>query len=175
MGNNLFNPQEPENTLTFSKQELKILYKNFTELDKDKSGKIEPNEFFNVPELKDNPIVQKVISAFDKDKDGKISFYEFVLGLSTLADDLKKEDKYRFAFQIYDTNGDGFISNGDLYRTLELLVGDNMENIQIQQVVDRTILLADKDFDGKISYDEFVNFVQNMRVHELFSINIFDF
>ncbi len=175
MGNNLFNPVVPENTLTFSKQELRILYKNFTELDKDKSGKLEPDEFFDVPELQDNPIVQKVISVFDKDKDGKISFYEFVTGLATLADDMKKEDKYRFAFNIYDTNGDGFISNGDLYSTLKLLVGDNMEDIQIQQVVDRTIILADTDFDGKISYDEFVDFVQNMRVHELFSMNIFDF
>jgi serine/threonine-protein phosphatase 2B regulatory subunit len=174
MGNQQTNDQN-NNGITFSKQELTILYKNFLDLDSDKSGKLEPNEFFDVPELKDNPVVQRVINVFDKNQDGKISFYEFVVGLSTLSDNDKKEEKYKFAFSIYDANNDGFISNGDLFTTLKLLVGDNFDDIQIQQVVDRTILLVDKDYDGLISYDEFVNFVQNMRVHELFSMNIFNF
>jgi serine/threonine-protein phosphatase 2B regulatory subunit len=175
MGNQQVHEQQNNNGISFNKQELTILYKNFLDLDSDKSGKIEPNEFFDVPELKDNPVVQRVINVFDKNQDGKISFYEFVMGLSTLADNDKKEEKYKFAFSIYDANNDGFISNGDLFTTLKLFVGDNFDDVQIQQVVDRTILLVDKDFDGLISYDEFVNFVQNMRVHELFSMNIFNF
>jgi serine/threonine-protein phosphatase 2B regulatory subunit len=172
---NNYNSNETSAGISFSKQELTILYKNFLDLDSDKSGKIEPNEFFDVPELKDNPVVQRVINVFDKNQDGKISFYEFVMGLSTLADNDKKEEKYKFAFQIYDANNDGFISNGDLWTTLKLFVGDNFDDVQIQQVVDRTMLLADKDFDGMISYDEFAKFVENMKVHELFSINLFDF
>ena len=68
----------------FNKKELKVLYKNFVKLDKDHSGQIEPNEFFNVKELKENPIVQRVIKVFDKNNDGQISFYEFVSGLSIL-------------------------------------------------------------------------------------------
>jgi serine/threonine-protein phosphatase 2B regulatory subunit len=175
MGNYQTSNDANGNNITFSKQELTILYQNFLDLDIDKSGKIEPHEFFDIPELKENPVVQKVISIFDKDNDGKISFYEFVMGLSTLADNDKKDDKYKFAFQIYDSNNDGFISNGDLFTTLKLLVGDNFDDVQIQQVVDRTILLADKDYDGMLSYDEFVKFVQNMKVYELFSMNIFDF
>jgi serine/threonine-protein phosphatase 2B regulatory subunit len=161
--------------ISFTKQELTILYRNFLDLDSDKSGKIEPNEFFDVPELKDNPVVQRVISVFDKNQDGKISFYEFIMGLSTLADNDKKEDKFKFAFQIYDANNDGYISNGDLFKTLRLFVGENFDDVQIQQVVDRTMMTVDKDFDGLISYEEFVRFVQHMRVHELFSMNIFDF
>jgi serine/threonine-protein phosphatase 2B regulatory subunit len=74
------------NGINFDKKELKILYKNFIKLDQDHSGTIEPNEFFDVPELQDNPIVQRIISVFDKNNDGKISFYEFVTGLSTLTD-----------------------------------------------------------------------------------------
>lgn len=168
---NLNTPEHHQ--MGFSKQELKILYKNFMTLDADKSGKIEPEEFFDVPELKDNPIVQKVISVFDKDNDGKISFYEFVLGLSALADSSSQEEKTKFAFAIYDSNNDGYISNGDLFSTLKLLVADNLSDIQIQQVVDRTMVKVDKDADGKISYDEFAEFVQNMKVYELFSMNLF--
>jgi serine/threonine-protein phosphatase 2B regulatory subunit len=172
------NQQMQTNTNTnesfaFSKQELKILYKNFVDLDTDKSGLIEPNEFFDVPELKDNPIVQRVISVFDKNNDGKISFYEFIIGLSTLTDSSNKDEKLKFAFQIYDANNDGYISNGDLFHTLKLLTGDNLTDVQIQQVVDRTILTADKDMDGKISYEEFSEFVQDVRVNELFSMNLF--
>lgn len=158
----------------FSKQEMKILYKNFMELDSNKSGLIEPHEFFDVEELKSNPIVQRVISVFDLNQDGKISFYEFILGLGTLADQSNEEEKLRFAFEIYDANKDGFISNGDLFSTLKLFVGNNLKDIHIQQLVDRTIIAADIDGDGKISYEEFVSFVQNVKVYELFSMNFFN-
>jgi serine/threonine-protein phosphatase 2B regulatory subunit len=162
-----------DSSFVFSKAELKILYQNFMNLDTDKSGQIEQNEFFDVPELKDNPIVQRVISVFDKNNDGKISFYEFILGLSALTDNANKDEKLKFAFQIYDSNNDGYISNGDLFNTLKLLVGDNLTDIQIQQVVDRTLIAADKDQDGKLSYEEFANFVQDMKIYELFSIDLF--
>lgn len=171
MGNQIASDQTQ---YTFSKSELKILYKNFIDLDKDKSGLLEPHEFFDVPELNENPIVQRVISVFDKNNDGKISFYEFITGLSALADFSSKEDKIKFAFQIYDFNNDGFLSNGDLFNTLKLLCGDNLTDIQIQQAVDRTIILADKDCDGKISFEEFADFVQDVKVNELFSMNLFD-
>jgi serine/threonine-protein phosphatase 2B regulatory subunit len=175
MGNNQGSTNDLNSAgISFSKQELTILYKNFLSLDQDKSGKLEPNEFFDVPELKENPVVQRMISVFDKNQDGKISFYEFVMGLSTLADNDKHEEKYKFAFQIYDVNNDGFISNGDLFFTLKTLVGENFDDVQIQQVVDRTIIMVDKDMDGLISYDEFIEFVQYMKLHELFSMNIFD-
>ncbi len=72
------------NTLNFDKDELKILYKNFITLDSDNSGLIEPSEFYDVPQLKDNPIVSRIISVLDRDGDNKISFYEFITGLSIL-------------------------------------------------------------------------------------------
>ena len=170
MGNN---QTKNENTINFNKQELKILYKNFQDLDKDKSGSIEPGELFNVPELKENPIVQRIISIFDKNNDGKISFYEFVLGLSSLTNSGNTEEKLKIAFQIYDMNNDNYISNGDLFNLLKILVGDNLTNIQLQQLVDRTIIAADKDLDGKIGYEEFCEFVRDMKIEEMFSLNIF--
>lgn len=174
MGNSILLPED-ENVYVFSKEEMKILYQNFTELDQDQSAFIEPEEFFEVDEIQENPIVKRVISVFDKNQDGKISFFEFVMGLSALTDySYNRLEKLKFAFQVYDANGDGYISNGDLFASLKLFTGDNLNDIQIQQVVDRTMLSADKDMDGKISFDEFVDFVQDMRVYELFSMNIFN-
>ncbi len=77
------------------------------------------------------------------------------------------------AFQIYDINNDGYITNGDMFNTLRMLVGDNLTDIQIQQLVDRTMVAADKDFDGKISYEEFSLYCQDMKIAEMFSMKIF--
>lgn len=60
------------------------------------------------------------------------------------------------AFNVYDIDGDGMISNGDLFRVLKMMVGNNLTDVQLQQIVDKTFLDADKDKDGKISFEEFV-------------------
>lgn len=72
------------NNIHFNKQELKVLYKNFVSMDSNQNGLLDPEEFFDVPELRENPVVQRIINVFDKNQDGKISFYEFVHGLSSL-------------------------------------------------------------------------------------------
>ena len=38
---------------------------------------------------------------------------------------------------------------------LKMMVGNNLNDVQLQQLVDRTIIKADEDFDGKISFEEF--------------------
>lgn len=143
-----------------NQQELLLLEQRFRQLDVDGSGQLEPNEFFDVPgnfkiELAQNPLVQRVISAFDKNGDGNISFYEFVTGLSRLTESGSEQDKLKFLFTIYDINNDGFISNGELFRVLKMMIGNNLNDIQLQQLVDRTIIKADEDYDAKISFNEF--------------------
>lgn len=96
-----------------------------------------------------------MIAVLDKNKDGNISFLEFVQGLNSLSAGASQEEKLRFAFQIYDINNDGYISNGELFTVLKMMVGSNLNDVQLQQLVDRTIIKADEDFDGKISFDEF--------------------
>lgn len=66
-----------------------------------------------------------------------------------------KESKLRFAFRIYDMDNDGYISNGELFQVLKMMVGNNLKDTQLQQIVDKTILFADKDEDGRISFEEF--------------------
>jgi len=171
MGTAPLNENFPQ--INFDKNELKILYKNYMSMDKNKNGIIEYEEFFDVPELKNNPIVQRLLNVFDKNNDGKISYYEFIWGLSALTSDATIEEKQKIAFDIYDINKDGYISNGDLFKTTKILVGENLNDIQIQQLTDRTILRADKDLDGMLSYEEFCNFTKNIKIQDLFSIDVF--
>jgi Ca2+-binding EF-hand superfamily protein len=171
MGNKI---SKEEENLVFSKDELRILYDNFTNLDTNETGKLEYEDILNIPELSKNPIIKRVFRIFDLDDDGKISFYEFINGLSIFADSFS--DNYRkleFIFKIYDYDEDGFISNGDLFKTVKLLIGNNLTNNHLQQLVDRTIVLVDKDLDGKISFDEFCEFVEDIQVYELLSMNLF--
>lgn len=62
---------------------------------------------------------------------------------------------YLVAFRVYDVDRDGFISNGELFQVLKMMVGSNLKDTQLQQIVDKTILFHDKDGDGKISFKEF--------------------
>lgn len=56
---------------------------------------------------------------------------------------------------------DDYISNGELFLVLKMMVGNNLKDGQLQQIVDKTIMEADKDGDGKLSFDEFVQMVSN--------------
>ena len=157
--------------IPFSQEELLMLEQRFRRLDKDGSGMLEPNEFFDIPELAQNPLVQRVISVFDKNKDGNISFYEFVTGISKISEAGSEEDKMRFLFSIYDIEGDGFISNGELFKVLKMMVGNNLTDVQLQQLVDRTIIRADEDFDGKISYEEFCKMIRDLEIGDKLTLH----
>ena len=157
--------------IPFSQEELLMLEQRFRRLDKDGSGMLEPNEFFDIPELAQNPLVQRVISVFDKNKDGNISFYEFVTGISKLSEAGSEDDKMRFLFSIYDIENDGYISNGELFKVLKMMVGNNMTDVQLQQLVDRTIIRADEDFDGKISYEEFCKMISDLEIGDKLTLH----
>ena len=59
-------------------------------------------------------------------------------------------------------DNDGYISNGELFQVLKMMVGNNLKETQLQQIVDKTVLNADKDGDGKISFDEFCAVSRNI-------------
>lgn len=68
---------------------------------------------------------------------------------------------------------DGFISNGELFLVLKMMVGNNLKENQLQQIVDKTIMEADKDGDGKISFDEFLIMVENTDVAKQMTLERF--
>ena len=105
-----------------------------------------------------------MIAIFDEDGGGDVDFQEFVTGLSAFSSKGNKDEKLRFAFKVYDIDRDGYISNGELFIVLKMMVGNNLKDVQLQQIVDKTIMEADKDQDGKISFEEFKDMVENTDV-----------
>mmetsp|Transcript_28096 Transcript_28096/g.39657 ORF Transcript_28096/g.39657 Transcript_28096/m.39657 type:complete len:189 (-) Transcript_28096:1174-1740(-) len=166
MGNTFgsLTPEEIEQikaSSNFSERDLKRLYRRFKKLDADGSGTLTTDEFLNIPELAMNPLLERVIQIFDTNGNNQIEFVEFISGLSIFSQKGNKEKKLRFAFSVYDIDGDGFISNGELFLVLKMMVGNNLTDTQLQQIVDKSILEADTDKDGKISFEEFVKIIGN--------------
>ena len=79
-------------------------------------------------------------------------------------------------------DNDGFVSNGELFQVLKMMVGNNLKDAQLQQIVDKTILMYDKvsetrsevdattvqfqENKNKINFEEFCNVVGNMDIHK---------
>ena len=53
-----------------------------------------------------------------------------------------------------------------------MMVGNNLKDTQLQQIVDKTIVYADKDGDGKISFEEFCDVVESLDIHKKMVVNI---
>ncbi|ERT02349.1 Calcineurin subunit B [Sporothrix stenoceras] len=151
-------------TTNFDRDEVERLRKRFMKLDKDNSGTIERDEFLSLPQIASNPLATRMIAIFDEDGGGTVDFQEFVAGLSAFSSKGNKEQKLRFAFKVYDIDRDGYISNGELFVVLKMMVGNNLKDQQLQQIVDKTIMEADLDQDGKISFEEFTKMVENTDV-----------
>jgi serine/threonine-protein phosphatase 2B regulatory subunit len=111
--------------------------------------------------LTSSRVSYSMIAIFDEDGGGDVDFQEFVSGLSAFSSKGNKEEKLHFAFKVYDIDRDGYISNGELFIVLKMMVGSNLKDMQLQQIVDKTIMEADLDGDGKISFEEFTRMVEN--------------
>ncbi|TRY83065.1 hypothetical protein DNTS_004474 [Danionella cerebrum] len=129
----------------FDADEIKRLGKRFKKLDLDNSGSLSVEEFMSLPELQQNPLVQRVIDIFDTDGNGEVDFKEFIEGVSQFSVKGDKEQKLRF---------------------LKMMVGNNLKDTQLQQIVDKTIINADKDGDGRISFEEFCAVVGGLDIHK---------
>ena len=157
----------------FSEDEIQRLYKRFQKLDQNGNGQIEKTEFEQIASIKSNPLASRLIEIFDSDGNGEVDFQEFVRGLNVFSAHGKKDDKLKFLFKVYDIDRDGYISNGELYTVLKMMVGNNLNPEQLQQIVDKTIMESDKDKDGKISFDEFRNMTQESNIVKQMVLNNF--
>lgn len=135
--------------------------KRFMKLDRQGTGSIDKEDFLHIPAIANNPLAHRLIAIFDEDGSGNVDFQEFVRGLSAFSSQGSHEEKLQFAFKVYDMDRDGYISNGELFLVLKMMVGGNLKDQQLQQIVDKTIMEADKNGDGKLDFYEFLDMVNS--------------
>eukprot|EP01128_Nolandella_sp_AFSM9_P009313 TRINITY_DN5916_c0_g1_i1.p1 TRINITY_DN5916_c0_g1~~TRINITY_DN5916_c0_g1_i1.p1 ORF type:complete len:180 (+),score=50.58 TRINITY_DN5916_c0_g1_i1:109-648(+) len=163
--------QEMQVVSHFTSAEIKQLYQRFKKLDRDDKGSISADEFLSIPELAMNPLVMRVIDLFDKNGDDQINFKMFIETLSVFSTSATQEEKMKFAFSIYDTSGDGYLDDDELYQVLKVMVGNNLPDFQLRSICKNVIVEADEDGDGLLSYEEFADALVNFDIPTALSIN----
>ncbi|XP_019363968.1 PREDICTED: EF-hand calcium-binding domain-containing protein 1 [Gavialis gangeticus] len=114
--------------------------------------------------MTDDMIMDRVFRAFDKDNDSCVSVKEWVEGLSIFLRGTL-EEKMKYCFEVYDLNGDGYISREEMFHMLKnsLLKQPTEEDPDegIKDLVEITLKKMDYDHDGKLSYTDFEKAVRD--------------
>lgn len=126
--------------------------------------------------FKDSALLDRIFRVFDADDDEQICFIEYLSCLSTLSNKAPKEDKLKFSFQIYDFDGDSFISVSDLTAVIAATLREHKLFIlrsDIDQIVKSTMEEVNPKHPNMISFEEYKRLVGNKPLMiSQFTINI---
>ncbi|XP_060711899.1 calcineurin B homologous protein 2 isoform X1 [Hemiscyllium ocellatum] len=160
------------------------LYDRFEELDKNNKGTLSREDFQRIGELAVNPLGDRIINAFFPNEKQTLDFRSFIRILACFRPTTKdkttdpnapepinsRTNKLRFAFQLYDLDGDGKISREELIQVLRMMLEAQVTDDQLESITDRTIQEADLDGDGAISFEEFRKSLENINLEHKMSI-----
>ncbi|KAM6216055.1 calaxin isoform 1-T1 [Rhynchocyon petersi] len=108
--------------------------------------------------MTDDMIMDRVFRGFDKDNDGCVSISEWINGLSLFLRG-SLEEKMKYCFEVFDLNGDGYISKEEMFHMLKnsLLKQPSEEDPDegIKDLVEITLKKMDHDHDGKLSFADY--------------------
>ncbi|CAM9611130.1 unnamed protein product [Discosporangium mesarthrocarpum] len=135
-------------------ESIKKAYKRFQATDKDSTGMIDYTEFCEVMQVDPSPQCEAVFQLYDYKRSGQIDVREFMISLSNFTG-AGKDDKLKFAFMIFDEDGNGVITKQELTRILKANHMAQSE-AEVARKTDTIMNQADKDGDGVVTFDEFV-------------------
>jgi len=109
----------------------------------------------------------RLFEKFDSNDEGYIFFDEFVKALNVFHPRASTNDKAKFAFDLYDVNGNGVITREELKQLVSAVMKRsiflNLDEEAIERVLDTTFEQVDVEKDGSISYQEFYRMVKENR------------
>lgn len=110
---------------------------------------------------------RRLFEKFDSNDEGYIFFDEFVKALNVFHPRASTNDKAKFAFDLYDVNGNGVITREELKQLVSAVMKRsiflNLDEEAIERVLDTTFEQVDVEKDGSISYQEFYRMVKENR------------
>mmetsp|Transcript_29838 Transcript_29838/g.83364 ORF Transcript_29838/g.83364 Transcript_29838/m.83364 type:complete len:180 (+) Transcript_29838:68-607(+) len=140
----------------FSEGQVKKIYRRFLDLDMDGKGYLSTDDFLLITELALNPLVMRVITVFDEKEEDAIEFDTFIRMLAVFHPKTSREEKLNFIFKIYDVSGDGLLDEDEISQVLKMLVGNRLSNKQLRRICQRVLQENDKNGDGRITREEFI-------------------
>jgi len=160
----------------------------FLRLDKNEKGHLGREDFLRIPELAINPLGDRIVHAFctldnTSGEPDQVDFRGFLRLLARFQPTRKgsqeesktrklqsRTEKFKFAFSMYDLDGDGCISKEELLAVLTMMVGANVTSDQLLSITERMLLETDLDQDGFITFEEFQGSLDNIDIEKKMSI-----
>ncbi|KAH9509605.1 NADPH oxidase 5 [Bulinus truncatus] len=118
-------------------------------------------QFREALQVKESFFVDRCFQLFDADHDGEVNLQYLISELRALVF-ANQTEKIRFLFNIYNIRGTGKIGKSEVLQVLTSCVEESklqMSEENLQALTDALISAADKDKDGKISFEEMKNLV----------------
>uniref|UniRef100_A0A670YPQ4 Lysophosphatidylcholine acyltransferase 2 n=1 Tax=Pseudonaja textilis TaxID=8673 RepID=A0A670YPQ4_PSETE len=121
---------------------------------KSKGGRIGIEEFASYLKLPISDVLQELFTLFDRNGDGTIDFREYVIGLSVLCNPANTEQTIQMAFQLFDIDEDGSITEDEFALILRSSLG--LPDLDVSNLFKE----IDADKSNKLSYEEFKDFAE---------------
>ncbi|XP_065804106.1 calaxin isoform X2 [Labrus bergylta] len=151
----------------FNKTEVECLIRGFhylveQNISKNTAGGLDRGRFRSILHdmfgMTDYMIMDGVFRTFDKDNDGSVSVKEWIEGLSVFLRGTL-EEKIKYCFQVYDLNGDNYISKEEMFQLLKNSLNrqptEEDPDEGIKDLVEITLKKMDHDHDGRLSFADF--------------------
>ncbi|KAL9246655.1 hypothetical protein vseg_020163 [Gypsophila vaccaria] len=109
-----------------------------------------------------NLFVDRVFNMFDLKCNGAIGFEDFARSLSIFHPRTPYEDKIAFAFNLYDLRNTGYIEREELKEMILAIlheIGAILSDNLVEAMLDKALLEADLNQDGKIDLEEWKELV----------------
>lgn len=139
----------------FTEEQIEEFREIFSMYDEDGGGSISTEELGKVMRnLGQNPTEEElkdIIAEIDIDGNGEVDFDEFLLLMGKNARETDIMDDYYETFQLFDRDNDNLISAADLKAVMAT------KDPLLDEEAEEMIREADRDEDGRINYDEFVD------------------
>jgi len=135
-------------------ESVKRAHRRFRAVDKNQSGMIDYTEFCEVLQVDPTPQCEQVFRLYDYNKSGLIDARELLIALANFTG-AGKDDKLKFAFMLFDEDGNGVITKSELVRILKANHMAKAE-AEVSRKAETIMAQADKNGDGVVTFDEFV-------------------
>merc|ERR1712032_38622 len=99
--------------------------------------------------------LKAMIAEVDDDNSGEIEFPEFLKLMASKLQETDSVEEMREAFMVFDRDKSGSVSSSELKHVMCNL-GEQVTNEEVEEMIKE----ADADGDGELSFDDFLQFIQ---------------
>ena len=108
-------------------EEAKKIYKRFEAVDKDKSGQIDVEEFFQGLRIEPTSFGERVFKVADVSHDGEIDFGEFFVAVYNFCS-FSADSLLNFCFNIFDVDRSGSIERAEVKALVKMMRGSSSKH-----------------------------------------------